>query len=168
LIKIGEKSYYFSKICLNGHVLFDNLERLDKTQEFCEECGKKIISSCENCNNPIRGDLYIPNVSILAQSKAPVYCYACGNPLPWTEAGIKALEEFIDFEENLPKGEKQKLKKSIDDIISETPGSQFASMLFKRALTIMGKETAKGTKDIIFKIATEQVKDVISSQMNIS
>ncbi len=138
MIKIGEKSYYFSKICLNGRVLFDNLERLDETHEFCEECGKKIITSCENCNNPIRGDLYIPDVSILAESKAPLYCYACGNPLPWTRAGIDALEEFINFEDNLSKDEKEKLKKSIEDIITETPRSQFASMLFKRALTKMG------------------------------
>ncbi len=129
---------------------------------------KKNITSCENCNNPIRGDLYIPDVSILKQSKTPVYCYACGNPLPWTRAGIDALEEFINFEDNLSKDEKDKLKKSIDDIITENPRSQFASMLFKRALTKMGKETAKGMRDLIFIIATDKVKDSISAQINLS
>jgi hypothetical protein len=168
LIKIGEKSYYFSKICLNGHVLFNNLEHLDKTQEFCQECGKKIITCCENCNNPIRGDLYIPDVDILEQSKAPVYCYACGSPLPWTRAGIDALEEFINFENNLSKDEKEKLKKSIGDIITETPRSQFASMLFKLALTKMGKETGKGVRDLLFKIGTDKVRDSISAQINLS
>ena len=59
-------------------------------------------------------------------------------------------------------------RKSIDDIITETPRSQFASMLFKRALTKMGKETAKGMRDLIFKIATDKVKDSISAQINLS
>lgn len=101
MIKIGDKSYYFSKICLNGHVLFDNIELLDKVQEYCENCGKKIISTCEKCGKPIRGSLYIPNVTILAPPEPPVYCYACGDPLPWTKQKINALEEFIDFEEKL-------------------------------------------------------------------
>jgi hypothetical protein len=52
-----------------------------------------------------------------------VYCYSCGSPLPWTRAGIDALEEFINFEDNLSKDEKEKLKKSIDDIVTETPRS---------------------------------------------
>jgi hypothetical protein len=41
-------------------------------------------------------------------------------------------------------------------------------MLFKSALTKMGKETAKGMKDLIFKIATDKVKDAISTQINTS
>jgi hypothetical protein len=80
-----------------------------------------------------------------------VYCYACGSPLTWTRAGIDGLEEFIDFEDNLSKDEKEKLKKGIDDITTETPRSQFASMLFKIALTKMGKETGEGMRDLYLK-----------------
>jgi hypothetical protein len=97
-----------------------------------------------------------------------VYCYACGNPLPWTRAEIDALEEFINFEDNLSKDEKEKLKKSIDDIITETPRSQFASMLFNLALDKMGKETSKGMKDLLFKIATDKVRNSIPAQINLS
>jgi hypothetical protein len=95
-------------------------------------------------------------------------CLRQSSPLPWTRAIIDGLEEFIDFEDNLSKDEKEKLKKSIDDIITETPSSQFASMLFKLALTKMGKETDKGMGDLLFKIATDKVRDSISAQINLS
>jgi hypothetical protein len=97
-----------------------------------------------------------------------VYCYSCDSPLPWTRAGIDALEEFINFEDNLSKDEKETLKKSIGDIITETPRSQFAYMLFKLALTKMGKETGKGMRDLLFKIGIDKVRDSISAQINLS
>lgn len=63
------------------------------------------------------------------------------------------------------KDEKEKLKKNIDDIINKTPRTQIASMYFKRMLTVMSKETAKGARDVINRIAVDQAKDAISSQM---
>jgi hypothetical protein len=41
-------------------------------------------------------------------------------------------------------------------------------MLFKIALTKMGKETGKGMRDLLFKIGTDKVRDSISAQINLS
>jgi hypothetical protein len=37
-------------------------------------------------------------------------------------------------------------------------------MLFKLALTKMGKETGKGMRGLLFKIATDKVRDSISAK----
>jgi hypothetical protein len=81
LITIGDRQYYYSQICLNGHVLTDIIEDPPDTDtEFCEEGGEEIISKCKKCGNYIRGSLYIYNVTIAAPPMAPSYCYSCGNP----------------------------------------------------------------------------------------
>ncbi|KAA2282170.1 DUF2321 domain-containing protein [Candidatus Nitrosocosmicus agrestis] len=158
MIRIGENTYYHAIICLNGHIISDSIESFETKMGFCKDCGKPTINKCQNCKNPIHGDMYIPNFVNAIQMESPSFCYGCGNPYPWTKSKINALEELIDFEEKLSETNKEDLKKNINDIINETPRTKIATIKFKHLLTKMGKETGIMAKNLAVEMASETAK----------
>ena len=73
---------------------------------------------------------------------APKFCEYCGNPFPWTESALNAAKELADGLEALNEDEKEDLKKSIDDMVKDTPRTTVAVQKFKKLIAKAGDEAA--------------------------
>ena len=91
----------------------------------------------------------------------PVFCPDCGKPYPWTAAKLNAAKELSDELDTLTKGERETLKKSLDDIVRDTPQTTVAAIRFKNLVAKAGKFAADGIKDIIVDVVSETAKKVI-------
>jgi hypothetical protein len=140
-------------------VVSANLESVEHSIQYCEDCGKETIDSCQECNQTILGWSYNPHVSIMIPFQPSNFCRFCGKPFPWTKAKKEALDELIDFENDLTEDDKRLMKGTIDDIINETPRT--TALKFKHYLARFGKEAAKASRDIIVDIASETGKKIL-------
>jgi len=160
--------YDTAQICTNGHVI--NLEAMshpERNKKFCDKCGAPTITECQNCGATIKGyyhlqDIFGPPV-LTASYKARSFCHDCGKPYPWTEAALKAAQELSDELENLSPEERDLLKKSLDDIVRDTPQTPVAATRFKRLVAKAGPVDVEGFKKILWDIATEFAKRQIWS-----
>jgi hypothetical protein len=151
-----------AQICLNGHIISSILESPEDSRgTYCSQCGKPTITECKNCNKPIEGDYYNPDVVVIAEFDPEPFCKYCGKPFPWTQAKLDAAIEIIDLESELGKEEKDALKMSLDDIISENPRSKVGALKIKRLVTKVGLETGKALRDIAIDIASETAKKIL-------
>ena len=91
----------------------------------------------------------------------PIFCPDCGRPYPWTEAKLKAAQELSDELDNLSPEERSLLKKSLDDIVRDTPQAPVAVTRFKRLVTKAGKPAADAFRDILVDILSEAIKKSI-------
>ena len=90
-------------ICLNGHVINNSsINKREKNRPYCNTCGEQTITSCQVCNDPIKGDQYKPHLEYLGpRLEAPHYCENCGKEFPWTKALIdKSMQDKI-FDSNI-------------------------------------------------------------------
>lgn len=157
---MSQGRYDTAQICLMGHIITDSSTDCPQDKmNFCDKCGASTIVACQKCNTPIRG-MYRGNYGIGLDS-APSFCHACGKPYPWTEAKIKAAQDLSDELEKLSPNDKDTLKKSIEDIIRDTPQSQVAAIRFKKLVLKAGSEAATAFRQILVDIASEAVKKQI-------
>ena len=152
--------YDTAQICTNGHVInTGSISYPENNSKFCDRCGAPTITNCPNCSAFIRG-CYRGGVISFGYTP-PSFCPHCGNPYPWTEARLKAAKELADELDNLSLEEQEMLKKSIDDIIRDTPQTPVAAKRFKRLVTKAGQVAAEGFKKILFDVASEAAKRII-------
>ena len=150
-------NYDIAQICENGHVITPQAgKHEDRRQEYCEECGASTVMACSSCKDPIRGVhyKYEPFQDYFDPYKRPAFCHNCGNSFPWTEAKLCAAKNLADELENLTDGERESLKKSLPDLIRETPQTPLAETRFKK---IMRKVEKSG-----FELMRLTLKDVVS------
>jgi hypothetical protein len=83
----------------------------------------------------------------------PGHCHACGKPYPWTERRANALAEMIAELDGLDNEDREKLTKSIPDILAETPGSDVAVLRYKKAIAKAGKVAGKTLYDLVINVA---------------
>ena len=150
-------NYYPAEICLNGHVISSCRNNIEK---YCSICGAKTISICPSCQVPIRGELNT-DIIIVKDYVLPAYCFNCGQPFPWTQSKIDAINELMELDEQLSVDEKSYISQNINSIISDTPKTKVVAtkfgILFKKA----GKITASAIRDILVDIASESAKKII-------
>jgi hypothetical protein len=159
---VQDSWYDTAQICLNGHVITaSSIADPEYKMKFCEKCGAQTIDSCQNCRTPIRGDYHVRHVIAPSYYSAPSFCHNCGKPYPWTDSKIRAAQELSDELDKLTDKEKDILKKSLDDIIRDTPQTQIASVRFKKLVTKAGPEAATALKQILVDIASEAAKKAI-------
>jgi len=91
----------------------------------------------------------------------PIFCPDCGKPYPWTEAKLKAAQELSDELDNLSPEEREMLKKSLNDIVRDTPQTTVAATRFKRLVAKAGKAAAGGFWDILKDVLSETAKKII-------
>lgn len=147
---------YKQAVCLNGHQASIDININESVDSFCTECGAKLITNCTNCNYPIEGDwsrsgngfvdLTHHNVFI------PKYCEKCGKPYPWTQSALKAISETVNLSE-LDNNQKDDLKETIPDLLSDTPKSKLAVLKWKS----IGKSLLPYIHDIIVEVASESI-----------
>ena len=149
--------YAVGMACLNGHKICGDAEGSPEFSEaFCSKCGAPTITACPSCEAKIRG-FYRGEVSIIGWD-LPLHCHKCGKPYPWTERKAEALQEMIDELDGLSDEERERLKKSIPDIIADTPKSETAALRFKKAVAKVGQAGGKMLIDVLTNVATEAVK----------
>ena len=177
---MNDSWYDTAQICTNGHVITESsVSSPQLTQKFCDKCGASTITNCPNCNTPIRGyyheahlafeeiDTMVneivnpPPETILNYDTSPSFCPECGKPYPWTEAKLKAAKELSDELENLSSEERETLKKSLDDIVRDTPQTTVAANRFKKLVAKAGKVAADGFRDILVDVLSEAAKKII-------
>ena len=77
------------------------------------------------------------------------------------EAKLKAALELSAEVDNLTEEERDILKKSLDDIVRDTPQTPVAAARFKKLVGKAGKEAAQGFKSILVDVASETAKKLI-------
>jgi len=152
--------YDVAQICLNGHVVNDNYREYPQhNQDYCDKCGTSTISKCQSCQAEIRGDYHVSGViGMGGKEKAPNFCHNCGKPYPWTAKKIEAVREMTDELEGITEEEKEKLRNSLDDLVSETPKSEVAVLRFKKILKKVGTDSYESIKSILVDVASEAIK----------
>lgn len=96
--------------------------------------------------------------------RPPAFCHNCGKPFPWTEGKLKAAQEYTDEIEGLSDSEKQMLKSSLNDLVSETPRTELAATRFKRLVGKAGRTAADGLRSILIDVASEAARKAIWSK----
>lgn len=86
------------------------------------------------------------------------HCHECGAPYPWTQRRSEALAETIEELDGLDADERDRLKRSIPDILVETPKSQTAGLRFKKAIAKLGSASGKVLSDALARVAADAVK----------
>ncbi len=157
--------YDTAQICINGHVINSCSVKLpEHNKKFCNKCGAPTITNCQNCNATIRGEYHQEHVIkaiYYNELTLSSFCPECGKPYPWTEAKLKAAQEFSDMLVELSLEEREALKKSLDDIVRDTPQTPVAATRFKKLVAKAGKVAADGLRDILVDIASEAAKKAI-------
>ncbi len=163
---MNDSWYDTAQICTNGHVINESsISSPQFNQKFCRKCGAPTVTNCRNCNVAIKGEYHVPhspiNVIHVSPPKPPGFCHQCGKPYPWTEAALKAAQELSDEVDNLTPEERELLKKSLDDIVRDTPQTEVAATRFKKIVAKAGKVAVDGFKVILFDVASEAAKRII-------
>lgn len=154
-------NYYPAQICLNGHVISSCETGVEK---YCSDCGAETISNCPSCNTLIRGSYNDEYALYISEYKRPAYCFACGNPFPWTQSNLEAIQELIDFDEQLSKEEKSYIDNNISALTTDTPKTKVVATKFNVFLKKAGTVTASAVRDILVDIASETAKKIIFGQ----
>lgn len=152
--------YDTAQVCLNGHCITGTAStNPNRLSDFCPDCGAKTIMKCPICSTDIRGEYHVDGIGLFAYAPtAPKYCHNCGNAYPWTEAEINATADVIRLDNSLSEEEKQQLVNSLPDLISETPRTKVATILFKKSLFVVGKITKEAVLQFIVTAGCELAK----------
>jgi len=154
--------YLTALVCLDGHMLTTGLEDSpEMAANHCSQCGAKTISRCPQCQQNIRGYLKIPGVFYPGSSTPPKFCHSCGKPYPWTKSALAAAREYADELDMLTEDERELLKKSLDDLVRDTPQTNVAGLRVKKLMAKAGRETASAMRDIIVDVLSETAKKTI-------
>lgn len=152
-------NFYNAYICLNGHVSSSYKEKANET--YCKHCGEAIINTCPHCNSPIRGDEIPDGIVFVSHYDPPAYCYNCGKAFPWTERKLEALQELVEFDENMQQEQKEYIINNSSSLVVDTPKSKVVATKFKSFLSKASSATASVVRDIIVDVASEAVKKTI-------
>lgn len=159
---MNDDRYDTAQVCLSGHRITDMFEtRPEYRQEFCARCGQKTITACLSCGAKLRGDLHDSSFVSWHEYPPPAYCRECGKPFPWTESGLMAARELSDELDALSTQEREQLKQSLEDLVSENPRTGLAVVRFKKLVAKAGQVAAQGMKQILVSIVTEAVRKQI-------
>ena len=156
--------YDTAQICTNGHVINTQcVYRPEHNKRFCDKCGASTITNCPKCNAIIRGYYHTAHVGTYDHTTLPLpgFCPDCSESYPWTEATLKAAKELSDEVDNLSPEERTLLKRSLEDIIRETPQTTVAATRFKRLVTKAGRSAVEAFRELLVDVLSETAKKII-------
>ena len=152
-------TYDIAQICRNGHVSNARFRGHPENNEaFCGKCGSPTLIECESCTGPIRGYRYPTPREIGGPYVRPAYCLNCGQPYPWTSDALQAARELAGELDGLSDQERETLRGTLDDLVSDTPRTQVATARFKKLAEKTGKEGAGLLKNVLYGVVTEAVR----------
>lgn len=156
----SDDSYYdLAQICCNGHVI-NSMAREYPTSNapHCQQCGEATVTTCPNCRTEIRGFYHVPGVISLGHYSAPAFCHQCGEPFPWTQAGLAAARELVETFDAISKEDKESLQNAFPDLVRDTPRTRVAEAKYRQVMKKVGKEAVDGLRSILVDVASEAVK----------
>lgn len=153
--------YRTAQICKNGHVITSNTNNTARLSNFCPECKAETISSCPNCNTPIRGKYDVPGVMSISSYMPPKYCHHCGHPFPWTESTLNSISELLDMQNQLTEDEKQHFMSYLPIIFDETPQSEVTALKLRLLFNKLPSEIGSLAKNVITDVISESIKKIL-------
>ena len=151
-----------AQICGNGHVANSMAHDYPASnQDHCDKCGAPTIMVCPSCQTAIRGSYHVPGIIGFGNYNAPAFCYKCGKPFPWTAARLRAAEDLADELDGLTNDDQESLKKSLHDLVRETPSTPVAEMRFKKIMRKAGKDGYESMRSLLTDIVSEVVRKTI-------
>ena len=161
-MSFDSEHYDVAQICLNGHVINDSTQEFpESNKKFCQRCGEKTVTECQNCRFPIRGDYKSTVVVIGVHYKAPAYCENCGSPYEWTARTKKAAEDLANEATGLSAQERGEIVESLDDLAHETPQSKSKALKVKQLLGKAGGTAGGMLRDLVVDVSSEAVKKIL-------
>jgi len=159
---MSDGTQYFQKICLNGHQITDfyKLSESPQPTEYCENCGKKVISACLKCSKPILGR-YVVDLYFGSLCHVPSYCKYCSNPYPWTELVINTTKEILSLEDGITESDKSLINDSIPDLLVDTPKTNLAIAKFKKGLASTSVIIKDSLRELLVDVISETAKKAI-------
>ena len=150
-------TYHTALICENGHTISNDYESLPnaENENFCEKCGAKTFTACPNCNAPIHGRKYIDGYPGVTPKQTPAFCYACGEPYPWTVVAMAAVKDAV-LEDPAVSG--HNIIDLLPDIVSETPRTATASKKVAELMKLAGKFTSDTIRYFVIEFGCEIAK----------
>ena len=151
--------YDTAQICKRGHVINSYYnEYPDHRQSFCGTCGEATITECPSCRAAIRGSYDYDGPVVPPPYSPPSYCHACGKPYPWTALKLEAAKELVAEVDGLDAEERRLLQQSLDDLVTDSPKTEVASLRFKRLMKKVGKESYDAVKTVVTDLVSESIK----------
>ncbi|GEO64431.1 DUF2321 domain-containing protein [Companilactobacillus nantensis] len=153
----------YQKICKNGHQLSVTYRGTSDPTEFCPECGKSVISTCQFCHAPIEGWDEPDGIVYLGQRTAdrPNYCKKCGQPYPWTSLIISTVIELLDLDEEVSDQDKTLIKSAIPDLLVDTPQTKLAEAKFKKGFS----KVSILVKDSLYNLLVDVLSDTVKKSI---
>lgn len=153
-------TYHSAQICLNGHVITTSADSdPDLCERFCSRCGVETTTACRKCDAPIRGYYDAAgSVTVTSSYSLPRFCHSCGQAYPWTAARLSAAEELADELDDLSLEERELLKKSLAELVHDTPAAELAAIRVKKALRKVGSASVDTFRKVLVDILSEAAK----------
>jgi hypothetical protein len=148
--------------CVNGHLLNDQAEGTPRRNSpFCPLCGEGTLDACLGCGASVRGRYHDAGRQARPLARPPRYCHECGEPYPWTEERLQAARQLADEVEGLSDRERELLKQSLRDLLSDNPRTELAAVRFKRLVGKAAKEGGRALGNMALDLASETAKRVL-------
>jgi len=168
------ETYRFAQICINGHIRTDeemnNTTLLDK---FCQQCGKEIISSCQDCKTEIRGrqEVYEPSLLMVSNRPSrlsifyekPLYCHNCGKDFPWLESTVNQIIDLVKVENKLSEEDCKQLRNYIVELSKNSSESKIAAIKFNEIISKF--KLSSNVKNIMKGIVISIITDVATKKL---
>ena len=90
----------------------------------------------------------------------PKYCHNCGEPYPWQAAAIDNMREIL-AESDLNREEQNELALAMQEIVSDSPKAEAASLKVKRLAQGLGKPVY----DVFVKVAADVISEAWKKQL---
>ncbi|ODJ51787.1 hypothetical protein BFR40_07240 [Brochothrix thermosphacta] len=154
---------YYQSVCLNGHQKTDRYEFATDPKEFCMDCGKKLISTCQSCRSPIEGNFHVSGILVLSNrtEKVPKYCSNCSLPYPWTSSLLNNAAELLALDASLSIDEKELITDALPDLLIDTPATQVAMAKYK----IVVSKATKVVKDSLYNLLIDVVSETVKKTL---
>lgn len=158
----GMSSTYYdvAQVCLSGHVINDRARgRSEHNKKYCDKCGEKTITSCQDCGKNIRGDMAESPVYTDYTAPAPNYCIECGKSYPWTQRKYEAFRELVNSSSQ-NQDYKTVLLDGITHIMHDTPETEVACVKFSKIIPKL-KQYKQPLVSSLSNIATDSAKELL-------
>ena len=150
--------FHRAQICLNGHVVTTSADSdPDRCERFCSRCGSETMTACGQCSSPIRGSYDVAGTTLNSYA-LPRFCHACGQAHPWTVARLEAASALADELDDLSAEEREVLKKSLVELVHDTPAAELAAVRVKKALRKVGNAGLETFRKVLVDVLSEAAK----------
>lgn len=156
-------TYRVAQLCPNGHVATTAADQHPELREaFCSQCGEATMMQCPGCSASIRGSYHVEGVFMVGDTYVPPgFCHNCGKSFPWTERKIASAIELVEVGASLSPEDLQQFRSDLTELTKNSPGTQVASLRFKRVMSKVGTSIASGVRDIVVDVVSEAAKKAI-------